>query len=157
MLKENFTHKKIRGEIVEFWLEEKENQLKIIDFTESDVTLGKSYWAHILFGAAWKGNKDIMRELREKLLAPYMYDTGKVIHERDARSLYLEEIERDTLQYRLMHKGYERFFPPCGGIHTPHSDEIDGNSMFWDSGYRQLATKLFASRVFLPKIPINKK
>ena len=157
LLKENFTHKKIRGEIVEFWLEEKENQLKIIDFTESDVTLGKSYWAHILFGAAWKGNKDIMRELREKLLAPYMYDTGKVIHERDARSLYLEEIERDTLQYRLMHKGYERFFPPCGGIHTPHSDEIDGNSMFWDSGYRQLATKLFASRVFLPKIPINKK
>lgn len=157
LLKTTFLHEKVRtDEIVEFWLEEKEGRLKVCDFSEPDVSLGQSYWAHILFGAAWEGKKDVIRELCEKLLVPYMHYTGEVLEGRDARSLYLEEIERSTLQYRLMHKGYECFFPQYGGIHTPHSDEIDGKSMFWDSGYRQLATKLFVSRVFLPKIPIYK-
>jgi len=85
-------------------------------------------------------------------LAPYLRETDKKIMNREARGLYLEEMERDILQYRLMHKGYERFFPPAGGLHSAHADKVDGESMFWDSGYRQLATKLFASRVFLPKI-----
>lgn len=157
LLKKNFTHEKIQGEIVEFWLEKKDNQLSVRNFKDSDVLLGESYWTHILFGAAWEGNKNVIRELREKLLSSYLYDSGKMIDGRDARSLYLEELERDTLQYRLMHKGYERFYPSYSGIHTPHSDEIDGDSMFWDSGYRQLATKLFVSRVFLPKIPVPEK
>jgi len=153
LLKQTFDHEKIRDEVVAFWLEEKEEQLAISDLE----SFGKSYWTHILFGAVWEGDKKIIRELREKLLTPYLYETKKIIREHDARSLYLEEIERDTLQYRLMHKGYERFYPSYGGIHTPHADEIDGESMFWDSGYRQLATKLFVSRVFLPKIPMPEK
>jgi len=152
LLKETF-----KDEVVEFWLEEKEGQLNIHDFPESDASLGESYWTHILFGAAWEGDKKIIRELREKLLVPYLYATQKTIRGRDARSVYLEEMERDTLQYRLMHKGYEKFFPPYGGIHTAHADEIDGESMFWDSGYRQLATKLFVGQVFLPKIPVSQK
>jgi hypothetical protein len=65
-------------------------------------------------------------------------------------------MERDTLQYRLMHKGYERFFPAYGGMKTPHGDRIDGESIFWDSGYRDAAIKLFANRVFLPKISSRK-
>jgi hypothetical protein len=152
LLEQTFTHEKIRDKIVKFWLEENEEQLGIHDFESPDVSLGESHWTHILFGAAWEGDKNVIRELHEKLLVPYMYNTDRVIQGRDARSVHLEEMERDTLQYRLMHKGYEKFFPPYGGIHTPHADEIDGNSIFWDSGYRQIATKLFASRVFLPKI-----
>lgn len=149
-----FSHEKVRSdEVVEFWLEEKGGRLRVRNFAEPDVSLGKSYWTHVLFGAAWEGNESVMRELREKLLVPYLYDTGEVIEGRDARSLYLEEMEQATLQYRLMHKGYARFFPPYGGIHAPHADAIDGESMFWDSGYRQLATRLFASRVFLPIVP----
>lgn len=153
LLKQTFNHEKIRDEVVAFWLEESESQLTISDLE----SFGKSYWTHILFGAVWEGDKKIIHELREKLLTPYLYETEKIIRGHDARSLYLEEIERDTLQYRLMHKGYERFYPSYGGIHTPHADEIDGESMFWDSGYRQLATKLFISRVFLPKIPVPEK
>lgn len=152
LLETHFAHEKVEGEIMEFWLEEKDGQLQVYAPQNSDALLGESHDTHVLFGAAWEGDKNSMRELREKLLVPYFYDTKKVIDERNARSIYLEEIERDALQYRLMHKGYERFFPPYGGIHTPHADEIDGQSMFWDSGYRQLATKLFISRVFLPKI-----
>jgi len=157
LLKQSFAHEKIHGEIIEFWLEEKDGKFGIRDFKKPDSAQGEKYWTHILFGAAWEGNENIITELRKKLLAPYMYDTGEVIEGQDARTLYLGEIERDTLQYRLMHKGYERFYPSYGGIHTPHADEIDGDSMFWDSGYRQLATKLFASRVFLPKIPSSEK
>jgi len=146
LFKENFVHEKIQGEVIEFWLEEKE-----------DVKIGKEGWAHILLGASWEGDKEIIRELQKKLLISYMQDSGKEINGREAHSVYLEELERDTLQYRLMHKGYEQFYPPYGGIHTPHSDEIDGESMFWDSGYRQLATRLFINQVFLPKIPAQKK
>lgn len=152
LLKKVFAHDKVQGKVTEFWLEEKDNQLCVRDFAEPDVSLGESYWTHVLFGAAWEGDKEVMRELREKLLAPYMHETDKKIQGREARGLYLEELERDTLQYRLMHKGYGRFYPPYGGIHTPHAGEIDGDSLFWDSGYRQLATKLFARKVFIPKI-----
>jgi len=152
LLKETFAHEKIKNdEIIEFWLIKKGDRLQVCDFAEWDVSLGERYWTHILFGGAWVGSDDAMRGLREKLLIPYMYDDG------EARRLYLEDLEQSTLQYRLMHKGYERFFPPYGGIHTKHSDEIDGKSIFWDSGFRQLATRLFISRVFLPKIPVNQK
>jgi len=153
LLRDTFSQEKIQGEVVEFWLQEKEGKLSVRDFDEHDTLLGENYWTYILFGAAWQGDKNAIRELREKLLVPYMYDTDKKIKGQDARALYLSEIERDALQYRLMHKGYERSFPSYGGIHTAHADEIDGESMFYDSGYRQLATKLFASRVFLPKLP----
>lgn len=152
LLKETFSHEKIQGEVIEFWLEKNKDGLSIRDFEEAENQIGESSWTHVLFGAVWEGDKGAIKEIREKLLAPYLYDEKKMIHGREARGLYLEELERDTLQYRLMHKGYERFFPPYGGIHTPHADEIDGQSMFYDSGYRQLATKLFASKVFLPKI-----
>ncbi|MFH0878050.1 MAG: hypothetical protein V1863_07520 [Candidatus Omnitrophota bacterium] len=147
LLRETFVHERIRSaEIIEFWLEKKGDELSVRDFDKPDVSLGESHWMHILFGAAWLGNKDVMRELCEKLLVPYM--------RRDAHRLCLEDMEQSALQYRLMHKGYKRFFPPQGGIHTPHADGIDGQSVFWDSGYRQLAARLFVSRVFLPKIPV---
>ena len=152
ILKKLFPGEEIKGEVLEFWLQEQENNLGVIDFGKPDTNLGDSYSTHILFSSAWEGNKDAILELRKKLLVPYMHDTKKIIHERDARGLYIEEIERDALQYRLMHKGYERLFSSYGGINTPHADGIDNKSMFWDSGYRQLATRLFASRVFLPKI-----
>ncbi|MFA6042173.1 MAG: hypothetical protein WCV85_00755 [Patescibacteria group bacterium] len=151
-LKETFTQNHLQGDVVAFWLEETKGGLGVQDFNSPEVSLGESSWTHILFGAAWEGNASEIRELREKLLTPYMYDTQKTLHGREARGLYIEELERDTLQYRLMHKGYERFFPAHGGIQTPHADRIDGQSTFWDSGYRQLATQLYANRVFLPKI-----
>ncbi len=153
LLKKTFAHKKIQGAAVEFWLEKQETGLAVRD--DLDPTLpciGDSSWTHVLFGAAWEGNAETAQKLREQLLVPYFSAEGKTVHGREARGLYLEELERDLLQYRLMHKGYERFFPPQGGLHTPHADRVDGKSMFWDSGYRRMATTLFARRVFLPKI-----
>jgi len=146
-------HANTHGEIVEFWTEKTADGLEVRDGGIKGSYIGGPSWTHVLFGAAWEGEAGAIKELREKLLVPYFYgDNNKVIDGRTARGLYLEELERDNLQYRLMHKGWERFNPEFGGLHTPHADEIDGKSAFWDSGYRQAATKLFASRVFLPKL-----
>ena len=146
-----FAHEKIHAsEVVEFWLDETEDGLRIHDDADdTGAIVGTSSWTHILFGAAWEGNAGVVSDLRKNILTPYFRD-------RAERSLYLEELERDALQYRLLHKGYARFMPSYGGIHTPHADAIDGASTFWDSGYRQTATKLYASRVFLPNISTEK-
>ena len=153
-LKENFSHEKVRDKIVQFWLKKNDDSLEIHDFQNPRVYLGASYWTHLLFGAVWVGDKEKIKELREKLLAPYLHRTDKEIYGEKARYLYLKELEYDALQYRLMHKGYEKFYPPYGGIRTVHRDDIDGKSMFYDSGYRQLATRLFTRKVFLPKIEV---
>ncbi len=51
-----------------------------------------------------------------------------------------------------MHKGYRHFFPKKGNLETEHSDNVDSDSAFYDSGYRRLATQLFINRVFLPQL-----
>jgi predicted nucleotidyltransferase len=152
-LKEVFVYERIHGDIVEFWLKDRNEELEIIDFKKPDSSLGESWWVHILFGAAWLGEENATREIRSKLLVPYMRNSGKQIDGTDALRIWLEEMESDVLQYRLMHKGYANFYPACGGINTDSPDRIDGQSLFWDSGYRQLATRLFVSMVFLPTVP----
>lgn len=157
LLRTASTNKNINcDEIVEFWLNENGDSFSIREFDGFDVRIGQRYWTHILFGAAWIGEENILRELFAKLLVPYLSDSTGPIMGRESRGLCLEDMEQSALQYRLMHKGYDRFFPAYGGIHTPHSDGIDDESMFWDCGFRQLATKLFCRRVFLLKLQMSK-
>lgn len=152
-LDETFAQQGLMGGNAEFWLEKTAQGLGVRGGETADPLIAEGSWTHVLFGALWTGDPKVIAELRAQLLVPYLYDApGKTVHGLDARKAYLEELERDTLQYRLMHKGYAEFFPAYGGIRTPHAGQIDGDSTFWDSGYRQTATKLFASRVFLPKI-----
>ena len=145
-------HEQLKGKIVEFWLEEEDDELTVIDFPKPQTNIADSSWSHVLFEGAWVGNSDAIKELYSKLLTGYLYSEDKTIQGADARRIWLEEMERDTLQYRLMHKGYARLFPEQGGIHTEHSDSIDGKNMFYDSGYRRLATKLYLNKVFLPQL-----
>jgi len=134
------------GKALEFWLEQRNNAtLSVRDFPNPDTMLGDSTLAHVLLQGVWCGNNSSVKKLYEKLLIPYL-------RKQSTRCIWLEEMERDTLQYRLMHRGYARFFPEVGGIHTIHSGSIDSKSMFWDSGYRRLATKLFVEKVFLPQL-----
>lgn len=147
-----FTQDKIRGEVVQFWLEETDQGLNIKDFQHPDSFIGGSYWTYLLFGSAWEGKPSDVQDLRTKVLSPYLYETDKELYGHKARHLYLEEMERNFLLYRLMHSGYEKYYPSYGGLKASHADKLDGKSMFWDSGYRQTATKLYANRVFLPKL-----
>jgi hypothetical protein len=59
-------------------------------------------------------------------------------------------MERDTVLYRLLHKGYERYFP----IQSPYAGAtaIDGDSAFYDPRFRRFATELYLGRVFLPLV-----
>lgn len=152
LLQRILTGQKIRGKALEFWLADDGENLFIRDFPHLDTSLGDSTLSHVLFQGVWCGDLASIKKLHRNLLTGYLYSKGKTTGGKDSRSIWLEEMEHDTLQYRLMHKGYARFFPEQGGIHTIHSDRIDSKSMFWDSGYRRLATKLFVTKVFLPQL-----
>ncbi len=152
LLHDTLTENKIELEIKEFWLKEERTQFEILNFESSDITLADNSWTYALFGGSWIGDQNIVRELYEKLLTNFFYSKDKIIFGGDARTIWLEQMEKDTLQYRLMHKGYIRLFERQRGIQTKHSDRIDGQSLFYDSGYRRLATKLYLSRVFLPQL-----
>lgn len=141
-----------RDAALEFWLEESTGGLAVRDFESDDVALGESLSPHVLFGAAWKGDAAAMRELYAKLLPGYFADAGKTLYGHDARELYIESLEKDVLQYRLMHKGYERSHSARNALDGMDASRMDQASAFWDSGYRALATKLFAEKVFLPKL-----
>ncbi|MFZ2205103.1 MAG: hypothetical protein WAV23_00730 [Minisyncoccia bacterium] len=149
---ETISHEKMKNNPLEFWLKEKRDELEIEDFLSSDQSLGDSRLAHVLFEGVWCGSNKITKELYEKLLSGYLYSKDKKINDIDARKIWLKALEHDTLQYRLMHRGYSHFYPKQGGINTEHSNEIDSQSTFWDSGYRRLATKLFIDKVFLPQL-----
>ncbi|MBI2030671.1 nucleotidyltransferase domain-containing protein [Candidatus Kaiserbacteria bacterium] len=147
-----FPSEKIDGKIVEFWLESEGERLQVRDFPDPDVFLGDSTWIHLLFGSVWLGREDALRDLYARFLPGFLDSSSKTLMGHEARMVWLEELERDVLQYRLMHKGYRRFFPPAGGIDRFKAKGLDPESVFWDSGYRRLATKLFVSRVFLPQL-----
>lgn len=137
-------------DVAEFWLEESKDDLAIHDFDGNDATAAESTWTHVLFGAAWYGKMDAIRALHEKILPSYFRESEQRQFGRDVRDLHVESLERDLLQYRLMHKGYDRSHTECGRPTGHHANRIDGTSAFWDSGYRHLAMKLFTQRVFLP-------
>ncbi len=135
-----------RYELTEFWLEDtNEGQLQIRDFADFDRHTADSCSNHLLFGAAWVGDEPVIAELQAKVLPAYFYDNSN-------RQLHLEKLEQDALQYRLMHKGYARHFPLAARPDWTRSSAVDGDSLFWDAGYRRLATKLFIDTIFLPKL-----
>jgi hypothetical protein len=126
---------------IEIWLEEHNGALTIRDLVEPDHGTADAYWTHLLFNTVWVGQDSVVNKIRQQLLFPYF-------EQNQNRDLYLERLEQDLLQYRLLHKGYERHYPR---VSAPQPEAVDGQSIFWDSGYRRLATQLFLSRVFLPK------
>lgn len=156
LLRRILTGEKMRGKALEFWLTHDGGALRAKDFVNPDNALGDSTLAHVLFGGMWYGNTPSIKELHHKLLSGYLYSKGKTTLGRDSRTIWINEIERDALLYRLMHKGYAQYYAPQSGMNTPRADRIDGSAAFWDSGYRRIATKLFISRVFLPQLEQSK-
>jgi predicted nucleotidyltransferase len=137
---------------IELWLDDANETLTIRDFNNDDQLVADSTWTHILFDTVLIGDDDNVQMLTQKLLPNYFRAQEIDEFGWSPRAFYLERIEQNLLQYRLLHKGYERHYPRVSKIGGSHADLIDGASVFWDSGYRRLATKLFVDRVFLPKI-----
>jgi hypothetical protein len=138
--------------LTEFWLDDDGDQLKVKNVPLVNNNIAEPDWAHILFLGTWFGKKEPTKELFGKLISHYIKTENERRDSVDNRTIWLREMEREVLQYRLMHKGYARFYPKLGGIQTEHSDSIDSQSDFYDPGFRRIATKLFVNKVFLPQI-----
>ncbi len=125
----------------ELWLEQTPDGLHIID-TENGTDDG---WSHLVHNAVWVGTDQQMHMVRQELAKAYE-ENGNL------RTIALRRLEQDALQYRLLHKGYERHYAVRADDQHIHRDAIDSQSTFWDPGYRRMATQLFAEKVRLPYI-----
>ncbi len=136
---------------VEFWLMDDGESLLVQDIAEPDFPVASSHLTNVLFMSVWVGEKTAALELQQQLLPSYFYETGYENGVR-ARTRYIERLEQDNLQYRLMHKGYDKHYPRVSRPQTHWLDLIDGTSAFWDSGFRQMASQMFVNTVFLPRL-----
>lgn len=98
----------------------------------NDPRVRTEYDAHNLFSGVWIGDTGTKKKLCDELLVP-------ISRSGDQRLLTVlrQEMERNLLQYRLLHRGYETYYPTT-------------DPTFLDEGYRMLATKLYLSNVFIP-------
>lgn len=151
-IREFFKSQNMDEHPIEFWLDDIDGVLRVKDLDADDQLAAGSTWTHILFDTVLIGDKADTDNLILNLLPSYFKAPDITELDQRKRALYLERIEQNLLQYRLLHKGYERHYPRTNSIDTPHAAAIDGASVFWDAGYRRIATSLFAKRVFLPKL-----
>jgi len=82
------------------------------------------------FNGLWIGQDDVISHLVSHLLTPVKNHHQRIRH--------LAELEKDLLQYRLLHKGYERF--------RVVSSDVDRT--YFDVGYRCLASRLYLNKIF---------
>ncbi len=106
----------------------------------------KAYWIHLLFNTVLVGDAAEIDSLQKDLFPLYFAETDS-----EVRSICLQNLEHDTLLYRLLHKGYARWWPNYNPNYAKFRT-IGGANPFYDSGFRHLATKLFVRQVFLPKL-----
>ncbi len=147
-LKNIFNTEAIRGKAVEFWLDEK---LAIQDMPQCDQQLGDSMLSHVLLQGIWTGDKATVQKLQHSLLPYFLYSKNRKYGSHCARRIWLEGMEANMLQYRLLHKGYNRFHAAQDNPDIEHLPLLDPGT-FWDPGYRMLAVELFLKKVFLPQL-----
>lgn len=101
------------------------SRISIIDHNHHDPLSGSCDDSHVLFNGVWVGDGQSIRFLYANMLK----------HLNCSGDSFRAPLERDLLQYRLLHRGYESF------------NFID-KPTFFDIGYRCVASKLFLSKIF---------
>jgi hypothetical protein len=127
----------------QFWLGDDGERLSIIDYCPIRRDTGNEYCVNVLLNGVWLGKAEDITYLHMNLLVPMLQSDDQVF-----RAMCLKELERDALQYRLLHKGYEHFFAWRQEV----PNEIDGNCPFYSFGYRKIASLLFFKKVFMPRL-----
>jgi predicted nucleotidyltransferase len=154
-IEESFKHilnkLNINGSVIEFLLKKENDSIFITNYENLAENLEASTITSPLTGT-WYGDKKSIETLQKQLIPEYLYSENKKIKNVDARKIWLKDLERNLIQYRLMHKGYIERNIEQGGINSIYKDEIDGESMFYDSGFRRLATKIYLEKIFLPQL-----
>jgi hypothetical protein len=153
-LRHIFSHERIGGSAIMFWLGMVDNKLVIIEDTQTTGMPPLNSWAHILMGGAWIGEVKYLTNLQHDLLTPFLFNPTIIQDGKPARERWLEEMERDSILYRLLHKGYQRYYPVRSPFNTDRGSEVDGRSAFYDPMFRRIATLLFLMRVFFPNLDV---
>ena len=99
--------------------------IKIVKHNNHDPLSGSAADSHVLFNGVWVGDELHVNFLFRNLLCN-LPTNGDV---------YRSSLERDLLQYRLLHNGYARF----NFVNEP---------TFFNVGYRCVASKLYLSKIF---------
>ena len=111
----------------------------------------KAELAHIVFNYLWVyRSEEEYQLLLNKLALPYFRERYT-----RARKDALERLEVDSLQYRLLHKGFRRVYPKdptTRDFSELDVREVASGSTFFETGYRVTATNLYFSNVFIPKL-----
>lgn len=137
---------------LEFWLEDKDGKLHFkSSYNNIGNMVGESQ-VHFLLGGVWVNTTSEFDQLYQLILAQYLDLSRFGDDKEEQRSKLLGQMELDVLQFRLMHKGYKRFYPNKKTTEALYDQAIDWESDFWDPGYRRVASQLFVSRVFLPDL-----
>ncbi len=137
---------------LEFWVTQENEKFGFKVPKEITRTIVGDNQNHFLMGGIWIGHGLDFKKIRSDTLTKYLYLPYDEERKQEIRGQLLGQLELDVLQYRLMHKGYRKFYPRIVRLNTKNSDLIDWKSDYWDPGYRRVATKLFLSRVFLPDL-----
>lgn len=129
----------------------KQDQSKIANVdtvSMSEIRQNLPMYAPMAFNSAWIGDPENVGHLQRELMPQYYIEDD--LRTRKATTEYLE---RGLLEYRLLHKGYPRLYPDSNPEYKPYT-KIDGQSSFYETGYRIIATKIYANSVFVPRIKV---
>ena len=116
--------------------------------------------AHLYLNSVWVGGiaatepvvighlpTSKMDIIREQISDLYIYSPE--------RAKVLERLESDLCQYRLLHKGFQRFTGKTSFYPMQNYAEMDSDCPFYDDDYRKIATALYVKYVRLPTIEYN--
>lgn len=103
-------------------------------------------YAHEFFDTLMVGDLEKIKVLQRELAPVYFSeDDGQM------RRWNTEKLEQDLLEYRLLQKGYPRLCPDTNPEYKKYI-QMDGRSVFYETGFRVIAAKIYANSVFIPKV-----
>lgn len=139
----------------EIWLDNKNGKYGFRQGKDEEPNSVSPEQIHFIFGGMWIGNDEEMKTVRADLVDSYVDLSRLGEDESEARRHLLRRLEMDALQYRLMHKGFRKYYPQRNN--KEKFGEIDYESDFYEPEYRQIASLLYLSKVFLPAINLVQK
>jgi len=109
----------------------------------SEMKIGSPHAAHVYYNTLWLGGSNV------KNLGKIAADCAMRYYEKTDRNFAIERLESDLLQYRLLHKGFAKFYGGHKSTVKKYT-EMDGDCPFYDDSYRRIATELYVKYVFIP-------
>ncbi len=111
-----------------------------------DIPKNPPAYAHEIFDMIWAGDATMVKKLQQELAPIYFREANP-----RTRKWNTERMEQDLLEFRLLQKGYPRLCPDTNPEYKKYP-QMDGQSAFYETGFRVIATKIYANSIFIPKI-----